>query len=64
MKPADKIREYVKNESNEKLLEAWKSSRKDLSVPGIAVNAIMETELEQRGLIKLNEDTYEYEIMR
>lgn len=60
----EKVREMIKTATNEKLLEMWKKDETSgLSNEAIAVNAIIETELELRGLIKLNEETFEYEML-
>ena len=59
----DKVREMVKTATNEKLFEMWKETRNDVNVYTCGVNAIIETELEVRGLIKLNEETFEYEVL-
>ena len=58
----EKIRKLIKDAKGNTLLEMWKESKEDMSNEAIAVTAIIETELEKRGLIKLNEETFEYEI--
>lgn len=59
----EKLREMVKGMNNDNLLHAWETLRASTEIGVMAVNAIVETELESRGVIKLNEDTFEYEIM-
>lgn len=56
-----KIRSSIKRQSDDILLDAWEKNKDDISIEGMAVNAIMETELEDRGLIRFNDDTFEYE---
>lgn len=58
----EKVRELIKKSDRKTLLEMWKSlAKKNMKNSDIAVSAIIETELENRGLIRLNEDTFEYE---
>ena len=39
-------------------------AKKNMENTDIAVSAIIETELENRNIIKLNEDTFEYELVK
>ena len=58
----EKVRELIKKSDRKTLLEMWKAlAKKNMENSDIAVSAIIETELENRGLIRLNEDTFEYE---
>lgn len=60
-----KIREMVKNANDKTLLEMWEElAKKNMENSDIAVSAIIETELEKRNIIKLNEDTFEYELVK
>ena len=60
-----KIREMIKNANDQQLLEMWEElAKKNMEVSDMAVSAIIETELENRNIIKLNEDTFEYELVR
>ncbi len=60
----DKIREMIKAADNKTLLEMWEElSKKNMETSDMAVSAIIETELENRNIIKLNEDTFEYELV-
>ena len=61
----EKIREMIKNANDKQLLEMWEElAKKNMEVSDMAVSAIIETELESRNIIKLNEDTFEYELVR
>lgn len=59
----DKIRNNVQGQSDDMLLSAWKMNKDNTDTASIAVNVALETELENRGLIKLNDDTFEYEVV-
>ena len=60
-----KIREMIKNANDKQLLEMWEElAKKNMEVSDMAVSAIIETELESRNIIKLNEDTFEYELVK
>lgn len=60
----EKVRNLIKEQDNKTLLEMWEElAKKNMENSDIAVCAIIETELESRGLIRLNEDTFEYEIL-
>lgn len=60
-----KIREMIKNANDQQLLEMWEElAKKNMENTDIAVSAIIETELENRNIIKLNEDTFEYELVK
>lgn len=59
-----KLREHVKGMKNEELFTLWQLAVVSSEIPVLAVSAIIEAELERRGLIKLNEDTFEYEILK
>lgn len=61
MTAMEKIRGLVKTSTDTMLFEMWETSKQDMTVAGIATNAIIEAELEHRGLIALNEETMEYE---
>lgn len=50
------IRDMAKYASDNGLLEAWEENKNNLSNEGIAINAILETELERRGLIDVKEE--------
>lgn len=63
MNRMEAIRNLVKQGNNKTLLEMWEQSKIDMSVEGIAVNTIIESELEQRNLIVLDEETMEYKIL-
>lgn len=59
-----KVRELIRKSDSKTLLEMWKElAKKNTENSDMAVCAIIETELENRGLIRLNEDTFEYEIL-
>ena len=61
----EKIREMIKNANDKQLLEMWEElAKKNMEVSDMAVSAIIETELENRNIIKLNEDTFEYELVK
>ena len=61
----EKIREMIKNANDKQLLEMWEElAKKNMENTDIAVSAIIETELENRNIIKLNEDTFEYELVK
>lgn len=62
-KAMDQIRHETKEASDEMLMVIWKANQNSVDLTAMALNAIVETELENRGLIKLNEDTMEYEIL-
>ena len=60
-----KVREMIKNANDKQLLEMWEElAKKNMENTDIAVSAIIETELESRNIIKLNEDTFEYELVK
>ena len=59
------VREMIKNANDKQLLEMWEElAKKNMGNTDIAVSAIIETELESRNIIKLNEDTFEYELVK
>lgn len=59
------VREMIKNANDKQLLEMWEElAKKNMENTDIAVSAIIETELENRNIIKLNEDTFEYELVK
>lgn len=61
----EKIREMIKNANDKQLLEMWEElAKKNMEVSDMAVSAIIETELESRNIIKLNEDNFEYELVK
>lgn len=61
----NKVRNMIKNSTDKQLLEMWQElQKKEMENEEIAVNAIIETELEEREIIRLNEDTFEYEIIK
>ena len=61
----EQVREMIKNANDKQLLEMWEElAKKNMEVSDIAVSAIIETELESRNIIKLNEDTFEYELVK
>ena len=61
----EKIREMIKNANDKQLLEMWEElAKKNMENTDIAVSAIIETELENRNIIKLNEDTFKYELVK
>ena len=61
----EKIREMIKNANDKQLLEMWEElAKKNMEVSDMAVSAIIETELESRNIIKLNENTFEYELVK
>ena len=61
----EQVREMIKNANDKQLLEMWEElAKKNMENTDIAVSAIIETELENRNIIKLNEDTFEYELVR
>ena len=61
----EKIREMIKNANDKQLLEMWEElAKKNMEVSDMAVSAIIETELEERNIIKLNEETFEYELVK
>ena len=60
-----KVREMIKSANDKQLLEMWEElAKKNMENTDIAVSAIIETELESRNIIKLNEDTFEYELVK
>ena len=60
----EKVRNLVKGADNQTLLEMYEAlAKKNMENSDIAVSAIIETELEKRGLITLSEDTFEYEVL-
>ena len=59
------VREMIKSANDKQLLEMWEElAKKNMENTDIAVSAIIETELENRNIIKLNEDTFEYELVK
>ena len=65
VKDMEKVREMIKNANDKQLLEMWEElAKKNMEVSDMAVSAIIETELESRNIIKLNEDTFEYELVK
>ena len=59
------VREMIKNANDKQLLEMWEElAKKNMENTDIAVSAIIETELESRNIIKLNENTFEYELVK
>ena len=59
------VREMIKNANDKQLLEMWEElAKKNMENTDIAVSSIIETELESRNIIKLNEDTFEYELVK
>lgn len=61
----NKVREIIKNANDNQLLEMWEELAKShMENEALAVSAIIETELEARNIIKLNEDTFEYELVK
>ena len=59
------VREMIKNANDKQLLEMWEELvKKNMENTDIAVSAIIEAELENRNIIKLNEDTFEYELVK
>ena len=61
----EQVREMIKNANDKQLLEMWEElAKKNMGNTDIAVSAIIETELERRNIIKLNEDTFEYELVK
>ena len=59
------VREMIKNANDKQLLEMWEElAKKNMENTDIAVSAIIETELENRNIIKLNEDAFEYELVK
>lgn len=59
----ERVRTLVKGATDEQLMQMWVQDTSELDNNEIAINAIIEAELEKRNLIKLNEDTFEYEIL-
>ena len=60
----NKVREMIKNSNDKQLLEMWEELAKmNMDNESIAVSAIIETELEERNIIRLNEETFEYELV-
>ena len=59
------VREMIKSANDKQLLEMWEElAKKNMENTDIAVSAIIETELENRNIIKLNENTFEYELVK
>lgn len=59
------VREMIKSANDKQLLEMWEElAKKNMENTDIAVSAIIEAELENRNIIKLNEDTFEYELVK
>lgn len=64
MKAYDTIKSLVKKATNENLKEMYvELQSREMSMEDIAVMTAIETELESRGIIKLNEESFEYEFM-
>lgn len=61
----EKVREMIKNANDNQLLEMWEElAKRNMENEEIAISAIIETELEERNIIKLNEETFEYELVK
>jgi len=58
----EKVRHLIKTSDNKTLLEMWATSRRDRTIGGMAVNVLLEAELEYRGVIAMNQVTMEYEV--
>ena len=63
MTAMEELRDLIKTSTDKMLFEMWETSKQDMTMTGIATNAIIEAELEHRNLIALNEETMEYEIL-
>lgn len=60
----EKVRKLIRTSDSKTLLEMWEElAKKNMENSDMAVCAIIETELENRGLIRLNENTFEYEVL-
>lgn len=60
----ENIKKLVSGANNETLKEMYTELKNsDLTVEEIAVMTAIETELENRGIIALNEETFEYELV-
>lgn len=60
----EKVRKLIRTSDSKTLLEMWgELAKKNMENSDMAVCAIIETELENRGLIRLNENTFEYEVL-
>ncbi len=63
MTAMEELRDLIKTSTDKMLFEMWETSKQDMTMAGIATNAIIEAELEHQNLIALNEETMEYEIL-
>ena len=63
MTAMEELRDLIKTSTDKMLFEMWETSKQDVTMAGIATNAIIAAELEHRNLIALNEETMEYEIL-
>lgn len=60
----EKVRKLIRTSDSKTLLEMWgELAKKNMENSDMAVCAIIETELENRGLIRFNENTFEYEVL-
>lgn len=60
----ENIKKLVSGANNETLKEMYAELKNsNLTVEEIAVMTAIETELENRGIITLNEETFEYELV-
>lgn len=57
-----KIKELVAAAADKTLMEMRQSLEDSMEIESLAVKTAIETELEKRGLIRFNEDTFEYEM--
>lgn len=57
-----KIKELVATAADKTLMEMRQSLEGSMEIESLAVKTAIETELEKRGLIRFNEDTFEYEM--
>lgn len=64
MKAYETIKSLVKKATNENLKEMYvELQSREMSTEDIIAMTAIETELEARGIIKLNEETFEYEFI-
>lgn len=57
-----KIKELVAAAADKTLMEMRQSLEGSMEIEALAVKTAIETELEKRGLLRFNEDTFEYEM--
>jgi len=59
-----KIKESIKTATNETLFDIYNELEDKFEVEEMVVRNAVEGELEDRGLIRWNEETFEYEVVK